>query len=319
MKKHSCLVCAARALAFLLLLVLLLSLLSVLFRPKDNTKEAGMHYLSAHGHLGEPEDSLDVIFLGDSMTYSAYTPLEIWERRGFTSYVSAMGGGTMNNACDLLSEILERQHPKVIVLEAHVAARDTMLNDAILTEATNLLSIFGDHDGWKDLSPKSLLAPVRYTYQDEDKGFWPRQLASAADTEGYMAATEEKLALSPVTRFYLDRFIRLCQRSDVTLLIVGVPSTINWNMEKHNAIQEIADQYGVTFLDLDLLTEEVGIDWATDTQDEGDHLNNSGARKVSAYISDYLTEHYSLPDHREDPAYSSWNDAAAAYWERMAR
>lgn len=318
MEKRNCLPYAARALSFLLILALLLSVLSVMFRPKDNRKEAGMHYLSAHGHLGEPEDSLDVIFLGDSMTYSSYSPLEMWEQEGFTSYVSAIGGGRMSNAYDLLLEILKHQHPKVVVLEAHVAARYTPGNEALLLEASRVFPIFGDHDCWKTISPKDLFAQVHYTYKDDNKGFWPNRSTEAADPEGYMERTKEKSSINQVTRFYLSRFIRLCEQQDIRLLIVGTPSTKNWNMKKHNAMQELADQYGLEFLDLDLLTDEIGINWDTDSRDKGDHLNNSGAQKVSSYISSYLSKKYQLPDHREDPAYSSWDDALAAYQERMA-
>ena len=38
------------------------------------------------------------------------------------------------------------------------------------------------------------------------------------------------------------------------------------------------------------------------------HLNDSGARKVSYYIGEYIRENYDLPDRRNDPAYASWNE-----------
>ena len=110
MKKSGFLSCLGRAVGFLLILALCLQVLSVAFRPKDNRKEAGMHFLSAHGYLGLPEDSVDVFFLGDSMAYSSYIPMELWQQQGITSYVSAEGGGAMNVGYDLLREIIQYQH-----------------------------------------------------------------------------------------------------------------------------------------------------------------------------------------------------------------
>ena len=55
-----------RSAVFLLLLALMLSLLSVVFRPKNNNHDAGMYYIMAHGFLAERERSIDVLILGDS-------------------------------------------------------------------------------------------------------------------------------------------------------------------------------------------------------------------------------------------------------------
>ena len=47
-------------------------------------------------------------------------------------------------------------------------------------------------------------------------------------------------------------------------------------------------------------------------------MNFKGARKVTAYLGKYLDKHYSLPDHREDPAYDSWNQDLIEY-EKLAQ
>ena len=45
----------------------------------------------------------------------------------------------------------------------------------------------------------------------------------------------------------------------------------------------------------------------TDLYDEASHLNPSGARKITDYFGRWLTEHYGIPDRREDAEYASWH------------
>ena len=69
---------------------------------------------------------------------------------------------------------------------------------------------------------------------------------------------------------------------------------------------------------MSLLTDEIPIDWETDSRDGGDHLNYYGAMKVSSYMSGYLADHYDLPDHRGDSAYSAWDAAYDQYQKELS-
>ncbi len=309
---------ALRGVIFCLILALLLSLLWPIFRPKDNTQAAGQYYVVSHGFLAEPEDSIDVFFIGDSMTYSAYTPMEMWEEEGFTSYVCGLGGGRMNQVYELLLEIVECQSPRVVVLEAHVATRGTSASSAALTEAALWFPILRYHDRWKSLTLNDFTGMVEYTNRKTDKGFRMNHKVGAADEEGYMEETEESVSVSLISQLYLLRCRALCESNGIDLIVVATPSTVNWDYKKHNAMEQIAQRYGIDFLDLDLMTEELGIDWDTDSRDGGDHLNYDGASKVSAYMGGYLAERYDLPDHREDETYAAWNDDLETYRKELA-
>ena len=73
------------------------------------------------------------------------------------------------------------------------------------------------------------------------------------------------------------------------------------------------------FLDLNLKTEEIGINWKTDSLDNGDHLNYSGADKVTRYLGNYLTQNYTFPDHRGEKTYRTWDKEYKIYEQKAVR
>ena len=73
---------------FLAGLMALLMLFSYAFTPKNNTREAGIDEYTLNGVYAEPENTLDVIFEGDSTSYYGINPLEIWRSSGITSYAA---------------------------------------------------------------------------------------------------------------------------------------------------------------------------------------------------------------------------------------
>ena len=64
---------------------------------------------------------------------------------------------------------------------------------------------------------------------------------------------------------------------------------------------------------MNLLLDDIGLDWTHDTADGGDHLNIYGAEKVSKYIGNYLNDNYDIPDRRDDSDYKSWFKASREY------
>ena len=68
----------------------------------------------------------------------------------------------------------------------------------------------------------------------------------------------------------------------------------------------LLDDLGIDFIDMNLLTEEIPIDWNHDTRDKGDHLNYKGACKVTTYLASYLNNTGLFTSHKEDPEFSDW-------------
>ena len=147
----------------------------------------------------------------------------------------------------------------------------------------------------------------------------PRNVQKGAETmirvsrpnETAQVPEDEMLEKDTVSIDYLERLITDCQVRGIDVLLTYLPFPANEEeqLEAHR-LYEIAGKYGVgyvNFLDLDV------VDYQTDCFDENSHLNRSGAGKVTAWLGDYITSHYDLPDHRDDPAYSSWHEDYERY------
>lgn len=310
MRKH-----ILSAVAFLLILALLLAGLSFVFQPKNNTRKAGMQNPQANGILGEPDNTIDVLFLGNSESYCGFVPMEIWKEQGITSYVSGSSNQMLYETEQYLRSAFRNQSPKIVVLETLAVFTDYGRTDVLPEKAGEWIPILRYHDRWKTLTLQDWYAPVRYTHIRADKGYHEYRDAKAADTAGYMAPSEEVRRVPSKSREHVRKMQEFCQEHGARLVLVSVPSTDNWSQASHNGIAALADSLGIEYLDLNLMPSEVPIDWETDTRDRGNHLNLYGARKVSSFLGEWLAETGLFRDKRTDEAYSQWNVFLQDYLE----
>ena len=57
----------------------------------------------------------------------------------------------------------------------------------------------------------------------------------------------------------------------------------------------------------------IGIDWQKDSYDGGDHLNLSGAEKVTDYLGKYLRDNYHFRENYSDETLRRWNAGMKKY------
>lgn len=310
MRKH-----ILSAFAFLAILLLLFAAASQVFRPKNNTESSGIYDPDANGILAEPENTIDVLFLGDSEAYCAFAPLEIWKEQGITAYVCSTTDQKLYQTEEFLRNAFQSQSPKIVILETNILYRDYGRTDAIPQKAEELLPVFRYHNRWKSLRAKDWYAPVEYTGIRRDKGYHLVRTVAPADTAGYMEPSEDFAPIPSKNIRHVKNMLSFCQRHGAQLVLVSSPSTKNWNRMRHNSVSALAQELGVTYLDLNL---EVLIDWENDTLDHGDHMNANGARKVSVYLGRWLAETGLFADKRDREDYSQWNDLLEAYLEDIA-
>lgn len=260
--------------------------------PKDINDSGGPMYYNGMGFLAEPEDSLDIMVYGNSDVYSGFYPKVLLEKFGYTSYASGRAMQNMDNINDLLKKTLERQNPKLVILET----------DCFYEERSQFLGDFNVfappflyHARWKELTARDFFTvPSRTNTIDASKGYIDSELVCPADyPDDYMGdADEAPTPISHRNRRQIDLFLRTCREHGLPVLLVELPSPHSWDYGRHNAVQQLADEYGLPFLDLNVLKDACGLDLATDFRDNGNHLNRIGATKMTEFIGDYIRTNY---------------------------
>ncbi|MER2026338.1 MAG: hypothetical protein ABS874_03720, partial [Lachnospiraceae bacterium] len=114
-------------------------------------------------------------------------------------------------------------------------------------------------------------------------------------------------------RTWFRKIKKFCDEKGIKLILYSDASPRNYNWTRVNNITEFAREEGVEYIDMNQHTDEIGIDWKTDSNDRGDHMNLDGVKKMTAFFGEYFTREGILTDHRGDPAYSSWDEELTAY------
>lgn len=299
--------------AFILGFALILLALSSVFVPKNNAKNEGITDAEANGILGEDKHTIDVLVLGDSEAYSSVSPLQMWNKYGFTSYICATSAQPLYKTVEFLQRSLENQSPKMVFLETGTIFRETPILGILANLFENTFSIFRYHDRWKNLKLSDFSDQVDYTWTDDCKGFRYSRKINGTSPKDYMAYTKDEEKILPVNKTQIERIKSICDKNNITLVFFSAPSTKNWNYKKHNAMEKYSKSLHTDYLDFNTLTDEVPIDWSWETRDKGDHVNYFAAVKITDYIADYIHKNKSIPDHRNDPRYSKWHDAYKKY------
>lgn len=267
----------------------------------------------------EEENTLDVVFVGDSETYATFCPLLMYDDQGFTSYVAGASAQRLCDTYDMVKSIYETQKPKVVVLETDSFFRYAGLitddGSKYMTYAQKFFPVFKYHTRWKTYFIARLNRQNDFDEQAFQKGFRYRTNIKAYTAGPYMNPTDEVKPFASQVEKYLDLIKEECEKNGSELILVSGPSAICWDYSKHNAVVNYCEKNSLEYFDMNEI--DLGIDWLVDTKDGGNHLNYFGAQKASLYFGKYIKKKYDLPDHREDSKYKSWNEDSKTFIEQV--
>ncbi len=306
---------ALKSIVFIGILFVLLISISYLLLPREGVFRYGIIKTAEYEILGEKKDSIDVVFVGDSLIYSGISPMEIWNQFGYTSFDMANAAQLLEVSYKDIQVAIESQHPKFIFLESNVLYRESKnkpWNYDWVHFFETYVPIQKYHDNWKKYVLPWIDDTAKFSRINVYKGFRYITDHQKGTNLSYMDYSKKVKKIPEENKKWLQKIQALCQENHVTLLLISTPNMKNWNYKKHNGTKEVADEYGIEFLDLNI-DNPVQIEWSIDSRDGGNHLNYKGAKKLSHYLGEYLKKTGILTDHRSDSHYESWNEAYQVY------
>ncbi|MDY3909366.1 MAG: SGNH/GDSL hydrolase family protein [Eubacterium sp.] len=281
-----------------------------------------------------------VIFIGDCEVYENFSPVEMWEKYGITSYIRGSAQQLIWQSYYLLEDALQYETPEVVVYNVQSLTHNTpqkeeynrmtidgmkwshykveCINASMLENENYLDYVFPllrYHSRITDLT-KSDITYFNRKRKVTHNGYYMRVDVIPYDEEN--ALEEDK---PEDTRFgenalaYLDKIRMLCEEKGIQLLLIKAPSLSPvWFDEYEEQVETYAEQYHLPYINYLELVDEIKLDYSTDTYDGGLHMNLSGARKLSKHMGKYLTENFSLRDLRDDRQYAEvWEEKVKFY------
>lgn len=243
-----------RVAGFGLLFFTFLYLLTVLLIPKP-IKELGVNTSSSLGYYNEPENTIDVLYIGSSHAFCSFSPIDIFHNYGITGYVRGSSCQKIWASETVLEDSLRTQQPKVVVFEVmmmfDLSAQTETFNREIydslrpsiekylgvetaLDKSTDedflsyVFPIMRYHDRWSTLEQSD------FTFWGESKhlptkGYYPRQSVTpvtAVDPGLYEISDMEPYQYTQETIEYLQRMKNLCDENGIAFVMVKAPPNL---------------------------------------------------------------------------------------------
>lgn len=269
-----------------------------------------------------PKNSLDLVFVGSSLSYSSFNPLIF---NGFLNISSCNTGTALQNIKQNyynLKEILEHHSPKLIVLEAYsLDIPDKSENDRLgfkfenidaqrfslnklasihsqftsLKNKLNALSpLIRNHDNWNDLE----LLQDNLSNTSTKNRFLGYKLVKEEVKPNYL---KKNLVNLPSEHFFNDenldyfkKFKDLCEKNNIRLIVVRAPVLLyKYNTEYYQEVytntKSLCENENIEYLDYNQKFHQLSLDESYYADEK--HLNYKGAIKISEHLASHLKNH----------------------------
>lgn len=303
-----------------------LAALVKIFIPKYYYNTTWTTTATYRGFYGMEKDTVDVLFFGSSHAASAFNVQHLYNEYGITGYNLGCEQQNLLVSYYWLKEALRFQSPKAVVLDLFMLfeyAKGEPLNTAesctrkaldymkwspvkaeavkdicSIDENQSALSYYLPnarfHTRWEGLSEDDFTDDLSSHY--ELKGFCPL-MGRVSDGEyvPFEAGIHEEMEESvKVMEDYLGRIIELCNVKGIEVILTKTP-TRAVNLRKYNTVKRIADEYGISYYDLneDCFYNKIGFSFSDDMADIG-HASISGSVKVMDFFGKLLRDTYGV-------------------------
>lgn len=284
----------------------------------------------------EKNKDFDVIFVGDCEVYENFSPITLWREYGIHSYIRGSAQQYIWQSYYILEDTLQDHTPAAVIFNVNA-----LRYNESQSEAYNRMTLEGMR--WSDSKVKAIRASMKEGEYFLDYVFpllryHTRWKSLTANDFKYMFSTKKvthngyymRVDIKPAENVpagrkltdysfgdrawsYLDRMVELCRKNNIRLILIKAPSLYpHWHEEWDVQVREYAEKNNLMYINFLGLTDEIGINYATDTYDAGMHMNLSGAEKLASYLGGILSEMEGIPDRRD-------NEELSAIWEQKIK
>lgn len=286
------------------------------------------------------DNTVDVLFIGNSHAFETYNTSVMWDSHGISSYVLAGSQQPTWNTYFFLKEALKTQKPDVIVMDAvgcicnfdytddptqmkncygmkpSLNKIEAMCVSSSLDRMEFFVPISNYSSRYSELSAEDFLGSSDIPKYKYWMGFASNYKNEAFETPRLQPA-DETIPMGKKTEKYYRKILELAKEKNIPVVVVVTPYPCisTEDAAYFKSAENIAKEYNAAFLNPALDPASIGLDFKRHASDDS-HLNAEGNRIYTAYFADYLKSHYEIPDRRGDPAYLDW-EKCSEYLKRM--
>lgn len=304
----------------------------------------------------EPKDSIDVLLVGSSATYSDFSSVYAYEKYGFTSFPYAIGGSTCTMWEPALRDALKTQKPKLVVVDVFGGGYTRDMIDS----RSNQLSIVFSHTAFSPELIESASKASSLVSDSSTAGFifpfikyhnnvpacvpdLPERLRLAVSGPSPLKGvftntrvrwlskvdpasfTDEPAPIDEKTEKIITDFIDYCKAEDIRVLFAKYPSVLTEDRPdemqvnlRANRILEIAKEHGCETINMQKHFYDIGLNEQEDFYNHG-HTNTRGQKKVTEYLGKYIQDEMGIgPSSLSDKQRSEWDSSVKYYRDYTA-
>ncbi|MBP3796211.1 MAG: hypothetical protein J6I46_00365 [Ruminococcus sp.] len=296
--------------------------------------------MSAESHIRnfyrEPKNTIDVALIGSSEMYADYSAPLAYDRCGYTSYNLCFDGAVGLYYGSMLKEFMSRQDPQLVVIEVNGYfyteershqegsvrkwldnmhknsnwAGEISKNIPREEQINYYFNLFKYHSNWA--------RPEGQTQRLKDLIRNDSTKVSMMKSFGTRTATKSvaKVKRKGSPKMYdfgeqcLDETISVCKELGIeNVLFIRVPHKDKLDDKTSDRIEKIVTDAGYDYVNFERMSDQIGIDEDKDYYN-GEHMNVFGNEKNTAFIADYISEHYDLDTSHSEEVDAQWRECA---------
>jgi hypothetical protein len=300
-----------------------------------------MNTINEYNSLINEDKEIDVAIYGSSHAYCSYNPRVIDSITKTRSFNFGNDSQRLAVSNFVMKETLKKISPKLVVLDVYIPSIKNPEGAKALgfqkssyyyfqnfspNKISSVFKVFPVKETPEVLFPVFRKKDLVSNFNSSRKNYYTKA-AKAKEYRGFVGFDLEMKPMKPLSQEKLlslinknktlydgftqeeeesiISFIEKVKNKGSNLLIVVAPYYAAFAGEKHahfhNYMKTISDKYKIDFLDINLVWNEIGLDYK-DFKDKS-HLGTKGAKKVSKYLANYINTNYELPSRENELAW----------------